>query len=140
MSVVLNETTEVAELTVLDKERRKLTGNDQGPPRSIFADRTRLFTHYRVSIQFRAKIMGGIPKDPAIIEGWLRSKAGVTDQTEILEMTRRTLESLGLEVAADATIDDMIAASEKVAAVKSTNGFLRGEYGALREGHAQGSL
>lgn len=137
MSTVLNGTTETNELVSLqtaDRERAYLTATDQEPARSIFADRTRLFTHYRVTIQFRDKIMGGIPKDPKIIEGWLRSKAGVTDETEILAMTRRTLEQLGLDVPHDATIDDMIKASEQIAAVKSTNGFLRGEHGLLIPG------
>lgn len=132
MTAIANHETDAVQLhaiTEADTERRLLSTIDAAPARSIFADRTRLFTHYRVTIQFRLKIMGGIPKDPKIIEGWLRSKAGVTDETEILNMTRRTLEQLGLELPQDATIEDMIAASEQIAAVKSTNGFLRGEYG-----------
>lgn len=130
MSIATNsDTDQLQAIQLVDAERRQITAIDTTQARSIFADRTRLFTHYRVAIQFRDKIMGGTPKDPKIIEGWLRSKAGVTDETEILNMTRRTLEQLGLELPEDATIEDMIAASEQIAAVKSTNGFLRGPFG-----------
>lgn len=131
------DTTAVDTLAFLhdaNRQRVRLTNDQPQVAGSIFSDRIRLFTHYRVSIRFRHKIMGGIPKDPKIIEGWLRSKAGVTDETEIINMTRRTLEQLGLEVPADATIEDMIAASEQIAAVKSTNGFLRDHRGLVLPG------
>lgn len=117
------DTDTLVDLQTADRERQRMVGGDPDAAKSIFASGTALFTHYLVTIRFRDKIMGGTPKDPKIIEGWLRSKAGVTDETEVLAMTRRTLEQLGLEVAADATIEDMMAASEQIAAVKSTNGF-----------------
>lgn len=116
--------TEVEYLQELDRERQWLSNPTPEIAASIFAGHTRLFTHYRVEIQFRAKVMGGIPKDPKVIEAWLRTKTGVTAEREVTQMMRRTLEQQGLEVASDATIDDMISASEAVAGIKSTNGFL----------------
>lgn len=89
---------------------------------SIFAGNN-LFTQYRVTAHFRNKIMGGIPKDPKTIEGWIRSKAGVTDEEEVRYMTRRTLLELGIDVPETATIAEMMQAAEAIAATKSTNGF-----------------
>jgi hypothetical protein len=82
-----------------------------------------LFTRYRIDIEFRNKIMGGIPKRADVIEGWLRARAGVTQQEELLAATRRTLLDLGLELPETATLDEMIEASKVMAAEKSTNGF-----------------
>ena len=38
-------------------------------PRSVFADRATLFTRYRARVQFRDKLLGGVPRDPRLIEG-----------------------------------------------------------------------
>lgn len=120
----------------LDRARRRLSAAapDRNDNAHVFANTARLFTHYRVSIQFRDRVMGGVPRDPRVIEGWLRSKAGVTDQDEIIAMTRRTLIDLGQELPETATIEEMIAASEKIAAERSTNGFKRGADGLILEG------
>ncbi len=102
---------------------------------SIFDnDSAELFTRYHVRIQFRNKLMGGVPKSADVIEAWLRSKAGVTDEWEIREMTLRTLEELGVEVNGSWTLDQMIAASKEVAANRSTNGFKRDHLGLYIEG------
>jgi hypothetical protein len=89
---------------------------------SIF-DSTKIFSTYEGQIQFRDKIMGGIPKDPKIIEAWLRSKTGVTGDEEIRRMTLRTLEEMGADVRPDMTYEELVSASEKVAGQKNTNGF-----------------
>jgi len=88
-----------------------------------------LFITYRVGIDFRDKLMGGVPMNPKIIEGWLRSKMGVTDDDEVFILMRRTLEDLGAELPAEPTVDDLIAASEALADVKQTNGFKRDDDG-----------
>jgi hypothetical protein len=33
-----------------------------------------LFTRYRARLVFRDKVLGGVPKDPRLIEGWLRAR------------------------------------------------------------------
>lgn len=82
-----------------------------------------IFTRYRVDFAFRNRVMGGTPKRPDVIEAWLRKNTGVTEQDELLMMTRRTLAEQGIEVAENATMDDMIAASKSMAVERNTNGF-----------------
>ena len=90
---------------------------------SIF--KTDLFTTYACEIHFRGKLLGGIPKDPHIIEGWLRSKAGISDTDEVRLAMLRTLVELGAEVTPDMSYDQLVDASKSLAAVKNTNGFKR---------------
>lgn len=89
----------------------------------IFDAEVNLWNYHRVTLEFREKLMGGVPKDPHIIEGWLRSKAGITDEEEIKQATARTLIELGVEITPDMTYADMVAASKKLAGTQSTNGF-----------------
>lgn len=88
-----------------------------------------LFVTYRATLTFRDKLMGGTPMNPKLIEGWLRSKMGVTDEDEVFILMRRTLEDLGAELPAEPTVEDLIAASESLADVKQTNGFKRDDEG-----------
>ena len=94
--------------------------------KSIFADSKKskaLFTTYDCTVQFRDKILGGTPKNPKIIEGWLRAKTGVTDDEEIRQMMFRTLVDMGVEVTPEMSYDELVEASEALASVKQTNGF-----------------
>lgn len=77
----------------------------------------------------RDKLLGGIPKSPDIIEAWLRSKAGITNEEEIRQATLRTLIDLGAEVSPEMSYDELASASKSLAAIKSTNGFKRDEDG-----------
>lgn len=88
-----------------------------------------VFTTYQARLRMRDKLMGGIPKDPAIIAGWLRSKAGIEKEDEIRQATVRTLRELGAEVGPDTTFEEMEAASKELAQVRQTNGFKTGELG-----------
>lgn len=93
---------------------------------SIFADQTAgLFTRYACTIQLRGKLLGGIPKSPDIIEGWLRSKAGINEDEEVRQAMLRTLVELGAEVSPDMSYEQLEEASKKLAAIKQTNGFKR---------------
>lgn len=87
------------------------------------------FTHYQARIQFRDKIMGGIPKSPKIIEGWLRAKAGIEKEEEIKQATLRTLLELGAEVSPDMSYEELARASEHLAGQRQTNGFKVDEKG-----------
>lgn len=95
-----------------------------------------LWTWYRGYVEFREKLMGGTPKSPKMIEGWLRKKAGLTDDEEELRRAMlRTLLELGAEVRPDMTFEEMEAASEGLAALQQTNGFKRdAEHGLYVEG------
>jgi len=97
---------------------------------SVFSkEKSELFTTYRATLEFRDRILGGIPKDTKVIEAWLRAKAGVTDDDEIKHMMVRTLQDLGVDVTPDMTYDQLHEASDKIAAVKQTNGFKVNENG-----------
>jgi hypothetical protein len=110
-----------------DLERRmsRLTEPEPEVVRGIWDDDTSLFARYRVAIRFTGKVMGGIPRRPDIIEGWLRKNTGVTDDEELRAMTLQTLRDIGVEVPANATYEDMVEASKKIAAEQSGNTFKR---------------
>lgn len=85
------------------------------------------FTTYHASLTFRHRIMGGIPKNPKMIEGWLRSKAGFDDAAEVQTMLIRTVHQLHpeIELTGNETLEELIEASSKVAGEMNTNGFYR---------------
>lgn len=94
---------------------------------SVF-DRDEVFTTYNVELQLRDKLLGGTPRDPKIIEGWIRARAGVNEEAELTQMMYRTLSELGYEVTPDMTLEQLQQfeeASEKLAADKQTVGFKR---------------
>lgn len=92
-----------------------------------------MFTTYAARIRFRDRLMGGVPKNPKIIEGWLRSKAGIEQEEEIRRATLRTLLELGADVTPDMTFDELEKASEALAATRQTNGFKVGDQGLYLE-------
>lgn len=103
------------------------------------AQKKDVFALYGVTLELEDRLMGGIPKDPKVVEGWLRAKAGITEARELAQVTARTLEengsSLGVSPAAIAEMDPdeayalIEAASQEHAALKSTNGFKVDEQG-----------
>lgn len=98
----------------------------------IFDNQAGVFTTYHARIQFRDKLMGGTPKDPKIIEAWLRKKTGIQDEEEIRRAMLRTLLELGADVSPDMSYDELEAASEKLA-TKQAVGFKNGEHGLYLE-------
>lgn len=105
----------------------------------IFAKKANIWNYYRVTLGFREKLMGGVPKDPKIIEGWLRTKLTSNDEQVKLQLYA-TMAELGYDLQ---NIDayetaDLIAlqndASGDLAAVKNTNGFKHDDRGLYIEG------
>ena len=90
----------------------------------IFANQSKLWTRYRAQITFRDKIMGGVPRNTELVEGWIRSKSGITDEEEIKSLVRRTMIENGTW-RDDMTDDEIQSASKQVAALKQTTGFKR---------------
>lgn len=83
-----------------------------------------LFTRYRATLQVRGKLMGGIPKDPKIIQGWLKSKAKIDQDDELLRATVRTLREQGIDVPDQITsFADIEEIVDQAASLKTTNGF-----------------
>lgn len=74
--------------------------------------------------------MGGIPRNPKLIEGWLRAKSGLADDVdEIRVMLLRTMSEMGADVRPDMTFEELETASGKAAGVRETTGFKRGQNG-----------
>lgn len=90
-----------------------------------------LYTLYGVSISLRDKLMAGVPKDPKIIAGWLRTKTSITDEHELQEMMIRTLTELGYDTT-NKSYEELVEASNKLAQNQGT-GFKRDERGLYLE-------
>ena len=94
--------------------------------RGVFDDLdARLFVRYRVECQFIDRLMGGTPQKADLIAGWIRARAGVDEDAELAAMVRRTLGEIGVETPEEATLDEIVAMSEKVAADRHGNTFKR---------------
>lgn len=100
----------------------------------IFDDQTdEMFVRYQVACQFTDKLMGGVPQKPDLIAGWIRSRMGVGDDAELAQIVRQTLLDLGVETPENATLDEIVKASEKVGAERHGNTFKRDEHGLFIE-------
>ena len=68
--------------------------------------------------------MGGIPRSPDVVEGWIRAKTGVTPEEEIQSLVRRTMIENGTYTP-EMTPEQIEEASKQVAGLKETTGFKR---------------
>lgn len=93
-----------------------------------------LFARYRVTIRMANRIMGGTPKDPKVIEGWIKSKMGLEEGAELRTLVARTMIEMGHDLAEGATPEELDAAIAATVADKSTNGFKRTDQGLIIEG------
>jgi len=107
----------------------------QSPRRTakIFGTPADLWTVYGVTLAFRDKLIGGIPKDPKLIEGWLRSKAGIDEPQDLRLAVLRTLEEVGDGTAA-APGEEGPTQAAVLAAQKRVTGFKVGADGLYVEG------
>ncbi len=105
------------------------------PKAKVFGIEADLWTVYRARLAFRDKLIGGIPKDPKLIEGWLRSKAGIEDPQEMRVAMLRTLAEVGPGTSDGGFDGDEIAqAATTLASQKRTTGFKVGLDGLYVEG------
>lgn len=83
------------------------------------------YTRYRVSLQFKHLIVGGIPSDKSVIEGWIRSRMDLGDAAiaDLVEQTATERGVLTPDEAIEAVMDSDLA--------PSVNGFKRDENGQL---------
>src|SRR5262245_43705432 len=84
-----------------------------------------LFARYRVTIRFQHRVMGGTPKDPKVIEAWIKPRMGVVEGEQLRVLVNRQLLELVHDLAEGAALDDRDAAIAATVADKSTNGFKR---------------
>jgi hypothetical protein len=85
--------------------------------------RADLWSTYSATLAFRDKLIGGVPKDPRLIEGWLRAKAGINDGQELRQAMLRTLAEIGVDVHEDASDEALTQASTALASQRRTTGF-----------------
>lgn len=107
--------------------------DENGVRRSIFeAEAKQAFARYTAELTFHRKLMGGIPKDPNLIEGWLASKAGIKDEQELRRAVLRTLAEQGFDEAGtmmdakeitDETYEVIKTAAAQIAGSQQTTGF-----------------
>lgn len=107
---------------------------------SVFAShRDEVFAAYDVELVIDEKLIGGIPKDAKIVQGWLRSKAGVTEERELAQFAARTMREQGVDLGVspadlqamnpDQIYDLLDHVAEGYSAEKSTTGFKQDENG-----------
>ena len=110
----------------------------------------KVFTYRRVQIQFENKLMGGTPKDPNIIAGFIRTKGTMRDVgyqvtpdmslEELMvaqnERPNLSLEQLAMEEKIKENDERIVEISERVADLKNTVGFKFDENGLYIEGRA----
>lgn len=97
---------------------------------SVFEkQRSEMFDTVHVTLRFADRLVGGNPKDPKLVQGWLRKNMGLNDEAELWSRTRQHLTEMGVEVAADATYEDFVKASESIAEEIKTQGFKRDQDG-----------
>lgn len=109
----------------------------------IFDEQSNVFSRYAVRLEFRDRIMGGVPKDPKVIQGWLKARAGIEEERELAQMAARTLTENGAdlpvtgsqiaEMDAAEIYDLMDSVSDEYAASKNTNGFKMDDEGLYLE-------
>ena len=90
-----------------------------------------------VGLQFKHLIVGGIPSDKSVIEGWIRSRMDLGDAA-IVELVSQTAAERGVM-----TPDEAIEAVMASDLAPSVNGFKRDENGQLasrphRQGRTEG--
>jgi hypothetical protein len=72
---------------------------------------------------FGTRLLGGVARDPQLVEAWLRGKVGISDKDELRHAWLRTLLELGTNVSEQTTFADAISVSKKLAESKVTAGF-----------------
>ncbi|MDQ3222110.1 MAG: hypothetical protein M3Q75_01335, partial [Gemmatimonadota bacterium] len=98
------------------------------------AEEATLFTRYRVSLTFTGRVMGGVPQKPEMIEAWLRQRITGGDE-EVRAMMVKTLDELGVDVAAGMSMEELKEAAKRVAAEQHGNTFRRDEHGLFLAGY-----
>jgi hypothetical protein len=94
---------------------------------TIFADvETDYVTDYRVTVQIRNLIVGGIPSDPSVIRGWLQARMDLGD-VALAELLATTIAERDAPMSAVEKIDAIMASEH----APSVNGFKRNENGEL---------
>ena len=92
-------------------------------PTSVFTEDD--WASYEATLTFTGKVFGGSPFDPELVEGWLKSSLGITDEEQLKAWTLKHLaETQGLDPAL-VTDADIERAIQENAIEKKAQGFKR---------------
>lgn len=92
---------------------------------SVFAKkREQVYQTYDVNLLID-HLVGGVPSDPKVIEGWLKTKLGAEKEDLVAEMVAKTMVERGVEQ--DEAVDEVVATTK-------LNGFKRDDFGLYIEG------
>jgi hypothetical protein len=91
----------------------------------IFGTAADVNTTYRATLRFRHLVVGGIPSDRSVIEGWIRSRMELGDQA-VADLVVRTARERGV-----LTPDEAVALVMASELAPSVNGFKRDDSGVL---------
>lgn len=83
-----------------------------------------LFSVYTMTLDFKGKLCGGIPKSEKAIEGWIR--ANVEDKSKLEQMVADTKESMNVDNLSESDLENL--------AKSAWNGFKSDEHGLYIEG------
>ena len=98
----------------------------------IFDAECDIYATYRVRLKFRDRLMGGVPKNPKLIQSWIATGTGLTDEEQWRRMSEQTIRELIPGLPDGLTREEVLEiASERLAADRFTNGFKRDLIGGL---------
>jgi hypothetical protein len=83
---------------------------------------------FHCQIHFRDRLMGGVPRDPRMIEGWLQKSMVGSGEERRLALLRTAMQ-VGLPVDEQMTLEDMLSVTAKLADSAHTQGFKRDQRG-----------
>ena len=78
-----------------------------------------------VEIQFVTPLVGGCPKDPKLVEGWMKKNMGIDNAEELRRLTIEHLREMGINIPAEATDEQIADAVKSLAGEIKTQGFKR---------------
>lgn len=91
-------------------------------------DDSHLFTKYQVTAKFTGKVMGGVPQDPNVIEGWMQQRFIGGDE-QFRALLAEELQDRGIENPDRLSMDELREATKSLAAEQKGNAFRRDENG-----------
>lgn len=92
---------------------------------SVFAEyRDETFDLFKATIRLNDRLIGGQPKDPKLVEGWLGKNMGLEGE-ELKSRVLQHLTEMGVELPSDATYEDVQTALAEAAGEIKTQGFKR---------------
>lgn len=92
---------------------------------SVFrTHRDQQFARYEIDIHIPGKLVGGQPKDPRLVEGWLSKSMGLEDD-ELKAKVVQHLHEMGVDISAADSYEDIRGALEATAGEIKTQGFKR---------------